>query len=198
MIFYIKHRWYTALLATAILGAAAWWLGGWVHLTAGPLALRLQVAVGAAGGCAAVLINGMLHELLTRTRGRRYLEQFEVYTRDILDGMRWPEYITGGLMAGFAEEPLFRGVLLEWFLQPSVHLPAVGVAIAAIVFALCHWLRWRYFGFWIWATWEGVWFGILYVATGSLLVPMVAHALHDVVAYRLLRSLIAKMPPVAG
>ncbi|MCE9547759.1 MAG: CPBP family intramembrane metalloprotease [Planctomycetia bacterium] len=189
MILLIKHRWYWALLATVLGAGAAWWLGGWRDVIAGPLPLAGQIAAGIAGAFVALAINGMVHESFKRACGAKYIAAFDRYSHEILDGMRWPEYLAGGVMAGLAEEPLFRGVLLRQFLQPGVNMPIVGVIVAAVAFGLCHWVRWRYVGFWIWAVWEGILFGVLLVLTGSLLVPMIAHALHDVAAYRVMRSL---------
>ena len=185
MIFILKHRWWTALLATILGAAAAWWLGAWDQGPTARLSWPAQVAVGLAGGCGALFLNLLFHETFKRTVGRRYVDAFERHSRAVLGPMGWREYLAGGLMAAAAEEPLFRGLLLQAFENP-----AVGVAVAAIVFAGFHWLSVRFFPFWIWAAWEGVVFGVLLVATGSLLVPAVAHGVHDVVAYRALRALV--------
>ena len=68
----------------------------------------------------------------------------------------------------------------------------VEVAVPAFIFAACHWLRARYFGFWLWALWEGLLFGMLMVITDSLLVPMIAHGIHDVVAYRVFDGMVSR------
>ena len=133
----------------------------------------------------ALMINGVLHEGLTRTLGARYTGRLNAYGADLLKDMAWPEYLTGGLMAAFAEEPFFRGLIL-----PAFHEPVVGICVAALVFAMCHWMHPRHFGFWVWALLEGVLFGVMMVLTESLLVPVIAHGLHDVVAYRLIRSIV--------
>jgi hypothetical protein len=142
------------------------------------LAVHWCVLLGIGGAVVALLINGVLHELFKRLIGAPYLTRFERYGRDILDGMRWPQYVAGGLMAALAEEPLFRGLLL-----PAMDRPALGLLFAALIFGVCHWLQVRHFGFWLWAVWEGVLFGLLMVFSGSLLVPMIAHGIHDVAAY---------------
>jgi membrane protease YdiL (CAAX protease family) len=185
MIFRIKHRWWLALIVTVLWAGGAWLLGGWTDLAGGPFPRHWQIAFGLSGGCVALAINGVLHELLKRAVGKPYIQQFQQYGLEVLDGMRWPEYVTGGLMAAVAEEPFFRGFVLRAFEQP-----AIGVAVAALVFAICHWLRMKYFWFWLWAMWEGILFGVLMVMTGSLLVPMIAHGLHDLAAYWLFQSLV--------
>lgn len=185
MIFLIKHRWWLALIVTLIWACANWRLDAWHHLAGGPFAVPWQIVWGVGGACAALAINGVLHEILKRVSGATYLVRFQRYGDEILNGMHWPEYAVGGLMAAVAEEPFFRGVVLR-----QIDSPLLGIAVAAVIFALCHWVRLRYFRFWLWALWEGVLFGILMVVTGSLLVPMIAHGLHDVVAYRVFQLLL--------
>ena len=185
MIFLIKHRWWLSLIVTLCCAGATWALGGWRDLATGRWGVQWQIALGLAGCALALAINGVLHEALKQIVGPGYVRRFQRYGRHILDGMGWPAYVAGGLMAALAEEPFFRGVLLRAFEQPLI-----GIAVAALAFALCHWLRLRYWGFWLWAMWEGVLFGILLVVTGSLLVVIIAHGLHDVVAYRLFARLV--------
>lgn len=178
MIFLIKHRWWASLVVAAVLALLAWALGGYDQVLSDRLTLGAQIALGVGGALLALLINLLLHETFKRTIGPGYIAAFEAYGRDILDDMSWPDYAAGGLLAAVGEEPLFRGVVLRAF-----EAPALGIFIAALLFALCHWIRRRHFGFWLWAMWEGVLLGILLVATGSLLVVIIAHGLHDVAAY---------------
>ncbi len=187
MIFLVKHCCWLALLITVVWSALNALIGGWDQLVGNELSLSWQIAFGLAGGVLALLINGVLHEALKRFLGHRYVAAFESYAREILDGMTWPAYLAGGFMAALAEEPFFRGFVLRSFDDPTT-----GIAVAALLFAICHWLRPSYFGFWLWAMWEGVFFGILLVVTGSLLVPMIAHGFHDVFAYRVFQALVGK------
>lgn len=194
VIFLIKHRWWWALLATLVMAAGAWRLDGYALLTGGSLSLAMQIALGMAGGAAALMINAILHELFKRSIGARYVRAFQSHARRVLDGMGWPEYVMGGVMAALAEEPMFRGVIVPLFASP-----ALGIATAALVFAACHWLSPRFLPFWLWALWEGVFLGVLLVATGSLLVPMIAHGVHDIVAYRVFAALLPRpAEPVAS
>ena len=187
MIFRIKHCWWLALLVTLVWTGFNALIGGWRQLVGDELSLVWQVALGLVGGGSALLINGVLHEVLKRSLGHVYVAAFKRYAREILDGMAWPAYLAGGLMAALAEEPFFRGFVLR-----SFDNSAVGIAVAALLFAICHWLRLSYLRFWLWAMWEGVFFGILLVLTGSLLVPMIAHGFHDAVAYRVFHVLVGK------
>jgi uncharacterized protein len=81
------------------------------------------------------------------------------------------------LLAGVGEELLFRGVIqpifMSWFGM------VVGLCLASLVFGLLHALTTAYA---VLATIVGAYFGWLALATGNLLVPIIAHALYDFVA----------------
>jgi len=184
MIFRIKHSWLLTLGVTLAWVLANYCMGAWRDFPNGHFPMPTLLLIGIGGGLVALAINGALHETFRRVFGSPYMTRMYEYSHTVLDGMRWPEYVMGGVMAALAEEPFFRGVVLSRFDDP-----VLGIGIAAIVFAICHWMRLRFLGFWLWALWEGVLFGILAVFTGSLLVPMIAHGLHDVIAYCVLRVL---------
>jgi membrane protease YdiL (CAAX protease family) len=85
------------------------------------------------------------------------------------------------LLAGLGEEALFRGVV-----QPALaaHLPLlVAIAATAMLFGAAHWITPTYA---LLAGIVGAYLGGLFVLSGNLLVPIVAHALYDVVALALL------------
>jgi uncharacterized protein len=80
--------------------------------------------------------------------------------------------------AGISEELVFRGFLLYYI---AINLPGLGIveriALASIVFGLCHFYQgWRGV---LGTAILGAVFAGLYVATGSLLLPVVLHALFD-------------------
>jgi uncharacterized protein len=81
------------------------------------------------------------------------------------------------LLAGFGEELLFRGVLQAWL--SDLAGPWIGVALAAVIFGLMHFLSWTYF---LLATGLGLYLGTLYELTGNLLLVCLVHALYDWVA----------------
>jgi len=81
------------------------------------------------------------------------------------------------LGAGISEEALFRGVL-----QPLVGRltgSAVAAVLVGLLFGLAHFLSPSYFVF---ASALGVSFGYIFLATGNLLILIVAHFLYDFLA----------------
>lgn len=80
-------------------------------------------------------------------------------------------------VAGFSEELLFRGTLLEGILHhfDSSWLILVG---SSLLFGLAHAITLTYF---ILATGAGIYFGVLVMATESLVPAMVAHSVYDFV-----------------
>ncbi|HVH46067.1 MAG TPA: CPBP family intramembrane glutamic endopeptidase, partial [Labilithrix sp.] len=84
-----------------------------------------------------------------------------------------------GIASGVAEELFFRGLLA----------PALGLVFSSLAFGALHQLRGR-IG-WIWATWAavmGLLFGGVFLATGSLVGPIIAHASINVMNLRFLRD----------
>jgi len=85
------------------------------------------------------------------------------------------------LVAGIGEEMLFRGLLQDglslWIGPP--HGLWIGLAVASILFGLCHCLTRTYL---VLATGIGIYLGWLLLATDSLLAPITAHAVYDFAA----------------
>jgi membrane protease YdiL (CAAX protease family) len=79
--------------------------------------------------------------------------------------------------AGFGEELLFRGFLQE--LISGWLDPATGLIAASVVFGLLHAITPTYA---VLAALLGAYLGGCWLATGNLLVPIVAHAVYDLVA----------------
>lgn len=178
MIFRIKLRWWSSLIATVAMFAIAWWLGGLDQRTGRIGSIALAVGFGVAAGLICGAINWLVHRTLFAIGRETYLRRFKQFALEVIGGMRPVEALAGGAMAGLGEEPLFRGVLL-----PACGPPWAGIVLAAVVFGLAHYLRRDYLGFLVWGMGEGVAFGILFVATGSIIVPAVAHGLFDTVGF---------------
>lgn len=87
------------------------------------------------------------------------------------------------LTAGVAEEALFRGLVQGGLTGVTGWLPAL--LIASLLFGVAHWLTGLYA---LLAGVVGLYLGGLYLLTGNLLVPIVVHALYDIVALGYLRK----------
>jgi len=81
------------------------------------------------------------------------------------------------LLAGLGEELLFRGMIQVWLAE---RVPVgVAVALASVLFGAGHWLSSSYA---VLATLIGGYLGLVFLLSGNLLAPIIAHAAYDVVA----------------
>jgi uncharacterized protein len=81
------------------------------------------------------------------------------------------------ILAGIGEELLFRGVIQVWLAE---RFPVwLAVAGASVLFGVGHWLSSAYAAL---ATLIGAYLGLVFLLSGNLLAPIVAHAGYDVVA----------------
>jgi len=81
------------------------------------------------------------------------------------------------LLAGVAEESLFRAVIQGGLTGALGAWPAL--AVASGLFGVCHGMTRAYA---VIAAIMGVYLGLLWLATGNLLTPVIAHALYDFAA----------------
>ncbi len=88
------------------------------------------------------------------------------------------ELLVIALLAGVAEELLFRGVIQRGVEQLSGS-PWLGLAIGSLLFGLAHPISATYA---VMAALIGVYLGWLLVATDNLFVPVVTHAAYDFAA----------------
>jgi membrane protease YdiL (CAAX protease family) len=86
------------------------------------------------------------------------------------------------LIAGFSEEPLFRG-LIQSALSDGFGGGSWGVwtalAVASLLFGLAHFITYSYL---VMAALMGLYLGWLWIESGNLLIPIIAHALYDFLA----------------
>lgn len=90
-----------------------------------------------------------------------------------------------GVASALGEELFFRGLLTSTF----------GLIASSLAFGLLHQMRGRVR--WVWAAWAtvmGLLFGALFLATGSLLGALVAHAAINVTNLRFLRDTDVDVP----
>jgi len=115
------------------------------------------------GGGAAVLIISLSHSLTERTRFGAELAQA---LARLLGPLTTSQCWLLALVSGLGEELFFRGALQ----------PAVGLWGASLLFGLAHFVPRRALAPWaVFAALVGFLLGGLYVATGSLIAPVVTH-----------------------
>jgi uncharacterized protein len=156
---------------------------GWLADVAPFERSRLDAAAVGLGIAATLPPLGVLHWCLRTEWGpvRRLVLLVEEHLRPYLAGASAGGIVLLSLMAGIAEEALFRGVIQTGLTE---RLPAWGaVSIGAILFGVVHWLTLSYA---VLAGLIGAYLGILFLVTDNLLVPIITHALYDVIALSVL------------
>jgi CAAX protease family protein len=99
---------------------------------------------------------------------------FEHVVRPIFGPWSVPQLAIISLLAGLCEEVLFRGALQGGLSRLTGAPPAL--VVSSVAFGLAHPVSKYYM---IAATVVGLFLGGLFIATGNLLAPIVAHALYD-------------------
>jgi uncharacterized protein len=141
-----------------------------------------------AGGTASVLLSlglglclGTLTIAATRAIvgrsgwGRALHAALRPAVRRATDG----ELLALGIASATGEELLFRGLLV----------PTAGVVLSSLIFGGLHQVRGPgRLGWMAWATIMGVLFGVMFVATGSLVGPLVAHVVINQINLRFVRD----------
>jgi membrane protease YdiL (CAAX protease family) len=152
-----------------------------VELTDGAAWLPLPSLLGHA---LSIVAGGML-ALLTAIATRQFVRRFRwaralhAHLRPAVEGTSTGTLALLGVASAVSEELFFRGVLTTVF----------GLTVSSLAFGLLHQARGR--SRWVWAVWAtvmGFLFGGIYLATGSLLGPILAHAAINVANLRFLRD----------
>jgi membrane protease YdiL (CAAX protease family) len=126
--------------------------------------------------------DALLFGLLRLIWADRFLARYSRLTW-FFSPQETPQILASGLLAS-GEEWLFRGVVLQGV--AAGWGTGIGIAVSAALFGLAHLLRERNLEpFVLWAVWEGVLLGLVYVLTGSMLVAMCVHSLHDIGGFTL-------------
>lgn len=110
------------------------------------------------------------------------VELFETVLAPIFRRFGFAEIIILSLVSSFCEETFFRGVLY----------PNIGIVLSSIGFGLLHLPHPRYWIYAVWAACSGALFAYLFSISGTLVLPITAHAVNNVVGMLLLKKL--KLP----
>ena len=106
-----------------------------------------------------------------------YRQSADFYLQLVLKPLVLPDLIWLGLLPGMSEELLFRGVML-----PAVGLNATGLVASSLLFGIMHLSGPQQWPYVVWATAVGLLLGFSALATGNLLVPIVAHVVTNLVS----------------
>ncbi|MDH5675512.1 MAG: CPBP family intramembrane metalloprotease [Myxococcales bacterium] len=184
-------RW--IVLAEAVLLALSLLLGDFSarDLLGEPSRRSLAAIVGVAATLPLLLLAHWIQG--SRIRLCRELWHFvEIQLNVWIQGASLPSLATVALLAGLAEEALFRGLLQSWLhAQLGASAALVG---ASLVFGLLHAVT---LGYALFATLVGLHLGALWLWSGALLAPMLTHALYDFLILVYIRDLPRPFEPPA-
>jgi uncharacterized protein len=153
----------------------AWALGRWLGIS--PLSNPGALVYGLLWGTAGALPLGLaLRWMLTTANPalRRLTILVEQELGPFLVSLSALELGILAAVAGFSEEVLFRGVLLPALSRELLSIG--GLLASSVIFGLVHFASRTYA---LVAGIMGCYLGILFLLTGSLVVPIVSHALYD-------------------
>lgn len=167
----------------------------WARVSATPLLLIIPMLAGFMGvNSLFIYLNGnvafpeFLSGLEQSIRAKE--EQLMKLTLFFTDFANFREFLMGlfviGIMAGVGEEYLFRGILQPKLQQytGNVH---VAIWLSAVIFSAIHM---QFLGF-LPRMMLGALFGYMYAYSGSLIYPIIAHALNN--AFTVVMVYLAKM-----
>jgi membrane protease YdiL (CAAX protease family) len=157
----------TSLLLALI--ASLWiWLGSLsVPFRWDPLAL----AWGAALGLGVALLSGGAYWLWPA-----YRRAASSYLHLVADPLQWRDIFWVGVLPGWSEEWLFRGVLMAALAASPLGWTG-GILLSGFLFGVLHWLEWQGWPYALWASAVGILLGMGVWLSGNLLVTIVAHTL---------------------
>jgi membrane protease YdiL (CAAX protease family) len=127
----------------------------------------MSLLLGLGIGLGITLASGLVYRLWPA-----YRKSADYYLELVLKPLVFPDLIWLGLLPGISEELLFRGVML-----PALGLDMIAVVISSLCFGILHLSGTQQWPYVVWATAVGLILGYSALASGNLLVPIVAHIL---------------------
>ena len=150
-----------------------------------PIAAEPWLPLGGVLGHVASIAGGLVLALATIKATRHFVRRWgwaRALHADLRPAVRHAgegTILVLGFASAMSEELFFRGLLTTTF----------GVIASSLAFGLLHQMRGRVR--WVWAGWAtvmGFLFGSLFLATGSLIGPLLAHAAINIANLRFLRD----------
>jgi membrane protease YdiL (CAAX protease family) len=180
VLFSLKANLPASLLAAAVLAGSSL-LG--IQALDLPVDLRATSWAWVLGGAGLLLSSdAVLHILLRNVAGEAYRSRFQTLI-EYFRGQGFGEIAAGSVLAA-SEEVLFRGLLLTSLINTLGAPSPLSLSLTAGAFGLAHLIPkpWAW-PFAVWAVWEGILLGAVYLASGSLLAVALAHAIHDAAGF---------------
>jgi len=164
--------WVMALTAVILLIISKVWLYfGAVDLL--DLTFNLQdLTWGIALALSIILASSIVYRLWPD-----YRRSADAYLELVIKPLNWIDLIWLGLLPGLSEELLFRGVML-----PALGFNALALVVSSLVFGMLHLSGKEQWPYVVWATVVGLALGYGALATGNMLVPIVAHVLTNLIS----------------
>ena len=106
-----------------------------------------------------------------------YRRSADRYLMLVLTPLLWPDLVWLGLLPGLSEELLFRGVVLS-----ALGLDTLALIASSIFFGVLHLSGREQWPYMVWATIVGFVLGYSALATGNLLIPIIAHILTNLIS----------------
>ncbi|MDJ1180038.1 CPBP family intramembrane metalloprotease [Roseofilum sp. BLCC_M91] len=131
-----------------------------------------KLAIGAVLGLGITAASALVYRLWPA-----YRQSADVYLGLVLNPLTYPDILWLGLLPGLSEEFLFRGVML-----PALGFNFTGLILSSLCFGVLHLSGNNQWPYVIWATLVGLALGYSALATGNLLVPILAHILTNLVS----------------
>jgi uncharacterized protein len=148
----------------------------WMYFGAIPL-FPTAISLSAIGWGVAYAIDISLASALVYQLWPQYRVSADYYIQMVVKPLVPLDLIWLGLLPGLSEELLFRGVMLSaWGTSWE------SIMIASLCFGALHLSGWKQWPYLIWATVIGAVLGFSAVWSGNLFVPIVAHALTNVIS----------------
>ena len=107
------------------------------------------------------------------------IELFEKLLAPMFVNIKAVDIFSLSIVSAFCEEVLFRGLIQLKF----------GILISSIAFGMLHLPGLKYWIYAVWAALSGALFSYLFIFSGSLWLPITAHAVNNVIGMFLLKTI---------
>jgi len=180
-------NWTIVIEGALLLVASVWSHFAGIQLMPALVMNYKAMLIGLGGGCV-MAASGYLLFLLSRNVPAfgQLRELIEGYLIPLLSDLKPFDLVILAVLSGFCEEVFFRGV----------GQAQLGPWITAICFGLFHDPTFRHPSYILLAFLYGALLGFMYIWTGSLWAPIIAHIVHNLISLYILRYKIK--PPTAA